>query len=66
MDSVVITLNDHPNRVINQILTRKLVAGMHSITVSLAGLEPGIYRLYFSIVRPPYVWTTYGDIQVMG
>jgi hypothetical protein len=65
-DSVVITLNDQPTHVAKTILARTLAAGMYAVHIDFAGLNPGIYRLYFCIIRPPDTFSTYGDIQVNG
>ena len=63
-DSVVITLNDQPSHVAKVVLVRTLAAGMYAQHIDFAGLKPGICRLYFSIIRPPTAFSTYGDIQV--
>ncbi|MEW6511967.1 MAG: hypothetical protein AB1428_13530 [Bacteroidota bacterium] len=64
-DSVVITLNDRPDHAIDWVARRRIPPGTHQFSVPLTGLEPKLYRLYFSVIRPPQVWTTYGDIEVM-
>ncbi len=63
-DSVLITLNDSPQHSIATIVTQRLDSGEYTISKSLAGYQPGIYRLYFKIVRPDSTYVTYGDIQV--
>jgi len=54
-DSVVVTLNDKPEHVIMTLVAQKQLAGWYSVSIDLSGLEPKIYRLYFIVIRPPYL-----------
>jgi len=63
-DSVIVTLNDTPEHVVDVIIQQSVNSGEHRITPFIRNLLPGPYRLYFTIVRPTIVASTYGDIQI--
>lgn len=63
-DSVVITINDTPDHPLRTCLAEKLVPGMYAISVKMGLYDPGIYRLYFKIVRPETTYVSYGDVQI--
>jgi hypothetical protein len=63
-DSIIVTLNEHPNIVVFTLVKERMESGMHEIRIDVTKLNPKIYRLYFSVVRPNQIFTTYGDIQV--
>lgn len=62
-DSVVITINDAPDHIVRTPLSRNLEQGAYELSVGMGLFDPGIYRLYFSIIRPETTYVTYGDIQ---
>ena len=62
-DSVLITINDTPEHIVKTPLSRILEPGNYVTNVRMGLLDPGIYRLYFYIVRPETTYVTYGDIQ---
>lgn len=63
-DSVVISINDTPEHVLESLLSRRLVAGNYAESVRLVGYQTAIYRVYFRIVRADSTYMTYGDVQV--
>ena len=63
-DSISLTLNDSPEHVLRTFLQLKIDSGTHYYASSLSGLQPAIYRLYFSLIRPESTYVTYGDLQV--
>ncbi len=64
-DSVMITLNDSPDHVVQTVYAKRLAPGNYEIRSQATGLLPAIYRVYFRIVRPESTYVTYGDVQVM-
>ena len=63
-DSVLITVNDSPRHVLLTSLSKRLEAGQYCCRQPMGLLKPGIYRVYFNIVRPDTTYVTYGDVQV--
>jgi hypothetical protein len=64
-DSLLITLNDSPTNRLKTVYNGRLQPGQYTVRVYTSGLAPAIYRVYFKIVRPDTVFTTYGDVQVI-
>lgn len=63
-DSVLITLNDSPSHLVTTFIAQTLDSGQYVFHNRLDNFQPAIYRLYFRIVRPDSIFTSYGDIEV--
>ncbi len=63
-DSIVITLNAAPSAVVEVIASGRFGQGQFQVIGDVASLSPGIYRVYFTVVRGGALYTTYGDVQV--
>lgn len=63
-DSVLITLNDSPTHIVETIGTWKNDSGSYAMADQMTSLQPGIYRVYFKVIRPDSTYVTYGDVQV--
>jgi len=64
-DSVRITVNRSPDVVYTVVLDERIIARRYLIGPSVALLNPGIYRVYFSIIRPDTTIVTYGDVEII-
>ena len=64
-DSVIITLYDRPDHLVSTLVNRRFRDGVYSYRLDLHGYELTIHRLYFMVVRPEGIYTTYGDIEVV-
>ncbi len=63
-DSIVITINDSPTHVINTVGAWLEVPGSYVVNYPMSGLQAGIYRVYFKVVRHDSTYVTYGDVQL--
>lgn len=63
-DSVIATLNDTPDHVVDVIIQQSVNPGEHRITPFVRNLPPGLYRLYVTVVHATFVASTYGDVQI--
>ncbi len=63
-DSVVITLNSTPTKVVKEILKHRLATGSYAINVNGSDLQPAIYRVYIFVFRQSDVLSSYGDVQI--
>jgi hypothetical protein len=63
-DSVILTLNSSPSVIVEQLLNRRLTAGVYSISVNGLNLQPAIYRVYITVFRQSDVLHSYGDVQI--
>jgi hypothetical protein len=64
-DSVIITLYDRPDHLVSTLVNRRFRNGAYTYRFDLHGYELTIHRLYFMVVRPEGIYTTYGDIKVV-
>ena len=64
-DSIIITLFDRPNHVVDTVANQRFLNGVYSYVIDLHGRELIIHRLYFVVVRPSGTFSTYGDIQIV-
>lgn len=63
-DSIFITMNDSPAHVLDTLGTWLQAAGNYLVHFPMTGYQPGIYRVYFKVVRPDSTYVTHGDVQV--
>ena len=63
-DSVIVTLNDTPDHVVDVIIQQSVNQGEHRITPFIRNVSPGLYRLYVTVVHTTIVASTYGDVQI--
>lgn len=64
-DSVILTLNSTPSKVVKELLKQRLLTGTYSIMVDGSDLPPQIYRIYISVYRANDVLTSYGDVKLV-
>lgn len=63
-DSISITINDSPTDVLNTLGAWLKAPGSYVVSAPMNGFKPGIYCVYFKVVRPDSTYVTYGDVQV--
>jgi hypothetical protein len=64
-DSVIITLYDRPEHLVSTLVSRRFRDGAYSYRLDLHGYELTVHRLYFMVIRPEGIYTTYGDIKLV-
>ena len=63
-DSIYVTLNPSSATVWETVVTGRYGPGQYQVIGHVETLPSAVYRVYFHVIRPGGIYTTYGDVQV--